>query len=79
MRRGLDDLASIVQDKQAADPFARHVFVFRGRRGDLVKLLSRDADGALRFCPAPVARLPLLATGQQSLGASLVRPTLHAF
>lgn len=39
MRRGFDGLASIVQEKLAADPFAGHVFVFRGRRGDLVKLL----------------------------------------
>ena len=47
MRRGFDGLASIVQEKLAADPFAGHVFVFRGRRGDLVKLLWWDGDG---FC-----------------------------
>lgn len=38
MRCGFDGLASIVQEKLAADPFAGHVFVFRGRRGDLIKL-----------------------------------------
>jgi transposase len=37
MRRGFDGLAAIVQEKLVADPFAGHVFVFRGRRGDLVK------------------------------------------
>ena len=41
----LDGLASIVQEQLAADPFAGHVFVFRGRRGDLVKLLWWDGDG----------------------------------
>ena len=45
MRRGFDGLASIVQEQLAADPFAGHVFVFRGRRGDLVKLLWWDGDG----------------------------------
>lgn len=39
MRRGFDSLVAIVQEKLAADPFGGHVFVFRGRRGDLVKLL----------------------------------------
>jgi transposase len=46
MRRGFDGLASIVQEQLAADPFAGHVFVFRGRRGDLVKLLWWDGDAA---------------------------------
>lgn len=39
MRRGLDGLAAITQEKLGADPFGGHVFVFRGRRGDLIKLL----------------------------------------
>ena len=45
MRRGFDGLASIVQEKLAADPFAGHIFVFRGRRGDLVKILWHDGVG----------------------------------
>ena len=49
MRRGFDGLASIVQEKLAADPFAGHIFVFRGRRGDLVKLLWWDGDGLCLF------------------------------
>ena len=49
MRRGFDGLASIVQEKLAADPFAGQVFVFRGRRGDLVKLLWWDGDGLCLF------------------------------
>ena len=42
MRRGFDGLAAIVQEQLAANPFSGHVFIFRGRRGDLVKLLWWD-------------------------------------
>jgi transposase len=34
-----------VQTVLAEDPYAGHVFAFRGRRGDLVKLLWSDGDG----------------------------------
>ena len=49
MRRGFDGLASIVQEKLAADPFAGHVFVFRGRLGDLFKVLWWDGVGLCLF------------------------------
>lgn len=31
------------------DPFAGHLFVFRGRRGDLVKVIWWDGQGAYMF------------------------------
>ena len=49
MRRGFDGLAAIAQEKLGADPFGGHVFVFRGRRGDLIKLLWWDGDGLCLF------------------------------
>ena len=49
MRRGFDGLAAIVQEKLAADPFTGHVFVFRGRRGDLIKIIWWDGQGACMF------------------------------
>ena len=49
MRRGFDGLACIAQEKLGADPFGGHVFVFRGRRGDLIKLLWWDGDGLCLF------------------------------
>ena len=49
MRRGFDGLAAIAQEKLVADPFGGHVFVFRGRRGDLIKLLWWDGDGLCLF------------------------------
>ena len=45
MRCGIDSLTVKVQTVLAADPYAGHVFAFRGRRGDLVKLLWSDGDG----------------------------------
>lgn len=49
MRRGFDGLAAIVQDKLEADPFSGHVFVFRGRRGDRLKVLWWSGDGLCLF------------------------------
>jgi transposase len=45
MRKGMDGLAALVQTTLAANPFCGHVFVFRGKRGDLVKLLWWSGDG----------------------------------
>nr|MBL8456588.1 IS66 family insertion sequence element accessory protein TnpB [Zoogloeaceae bacterium] len=45
MRRGFDGLAALVQTQLEADPFSGQIFVFRGRRGDRIKLLWWDGDG----------------------------------
>ncbi|WP_019936623.1 IS66 family insertion sequence element accessory protein TnpB [Bordetella sp. FB-8] len=50
MRRGFDGLAALVQIQLQADPFCGHVFVFRGRRGDRIKVLWFDGDGMCLFC-----------------------------
>jgi transposase len=50
MRRCFDGLASLVQLQLQADPFGGHVFVFRGRRGDRLKVLWFDGDGMCLFC-----------------------------
>lgn len=49
MRRGMDGLAALVQSALAENPFCGHVFLFRGRRGDLVKLLWWSGDGLCLF------------------------------
>jgi transposase len=49
MRKGFDGLAAIVQMQLAEDPFSGQLFVFRGRRGDRVKLLWWDGDGLCLF------------------------------
>jgi transposase len=49
MRKGMDGLAALAQTVLAQNPFSGHVFVFRGRRGDLVKLVWFDGDGLCLF------------------------------
>jgi hypothetical protein len=49
MRRGFDGLARQVQEALGQDPFSGQMFVFRGRRGDLVKLLWWDGQGLVLY------------------------------
>jgi len=49
MRKGFDSLAVQAQTVLGKDPFSGHVFCFRGRRGDLIKLLWWDGDGLCLF------------------------------
>jgi len=49
MRRGFDGLARQVQQVLGQDPFSGHLFVFRGRRGDLIKVLFWDGQGLCLF------------------------------
>ena len=39
MRRGFNTLAAQTEKTLAEDPFSGHLFVFRGRRGDLLKII----------------------------------------
>lgn len=45
MRRGMNTLALQVQEGLGRDAHAGEIFAFRGRRGDLVKLLWHDGVG----------------------------------
>ncbi len=49
LRRGFTGLSAAVQTTLEQDPFGGHVFVFRGRRGDLIKVLWWDGDGLCLF------------------------------
>ena len=49
MRRGFAALAAQAEATLQQDPFAGHLFVFRGRRGDLVKVIWWDGQGACMF------------------------------
>ena len=50
MRKGYDGLSFLTQSMLEEDPFSGHLFVFRGRRGDLIKVIWWDGQGACLFC-----------------------------
>ncbi len=45
MRRGMNGLTLQVQQAMGRDPHAGDLYVFRGRRGDLIKVLWHDGQG----------------------------------
>lgn len=49
MRRGFPALALVVQETLKRDPFDGNLFIFRGRRGDLIKIIWHDGQGACLF------------------------------
>lgn len=49
MRRGFASLAAQVEATRQLDPFRGHLFVFRGRGGDLIKMIWWDGQGACLF------------------------------
>jgi transposase len=49
MRYGFDGLAAQIANVLQADPYSGHVFIFRGKRGDYLKLLYWDGSGLCLF------------------------------
>src|SRR5574338_1642195 len=49
MRKGIDGLAMLVQGVLRQDPFTGHLFAFRGRRANLLKILFWDGSGLCLF------------------------------
>jgi transposase len=49
MRRGMYGLAALVQTALNENAYSGQVFVFRGRRGDLIKVLWWSGDGMCLF------------------------------
>jgi transposase len=49
MRKGFDGLALLVQETLKRDPHNGQLFVFRGRRGGLIKVLWYDGQGMCLF------------------------------
>jgi transposase len=49
MRKGFDSLAQLVRSHLGSDPLSGHLFVFRSKRGDRLKVLYWDSDGLCLF------------------------------
>jgi transposase len=45
MRRGMDSLSALVRERMGLEPLSGHLFLFRNRRGDRVKILMWDRSG----------------------------------
>lgn len=49
MRKSFDGLAALVQESMGHNPFSGSMFVFRGKRGDRIKVLWFSGDGLCLF------------------------------
>ena len=68
MRCGFDRLAAMAGEVTGEDPMSGHLFVFRNRRGDRLKILCWDAGGYVLFykrLEEGVFRLPRLDPEQR--------------
>ena len=45
LRRSIDGLSALVRDRFTLDPLSGHLFLFRNRRGDRLKILAWDRAG----------------------------------
>jgi transposase len=70
MRRGFDGLAAMVQQNLALDPFSGQLFVFRGRRGHLLKILFWDGQGLVLYAKRLGARQIRLAACEGRRGVT---------
>ena len=69
-----DRLAGIVRDEMGRDPLSGHLFVFRNRRGDRVKLLFWDDDGWVIYYKRLEKggfKFPVIASDTRSLQVSV--------
>ena len=49
MRKGMDGLATLVQEALKKDPFSGHLFAFRGKKASILKILFWDGNGLCLF------------------------------
>ena len=45
LRRSIDGLSALVRERFTLDPLSGHLFLFRNRRGDRLKILAWDRSG----------------------------------
>jgi transposase len=49
MRKGFNGLAALIANELRSDPYSGQLFVFRGKRGDYLKMLYWDGSGLCLF------------------------------
>jgi transposase len=49
MRKGFAGLSALAETVLRRNPYSGHLFVFRGRRGDLIEVIWWDGQGACLF------------------------------
>jgi transposase len=79
MRKNHDGLAALVEHVLAANPLSGHLFVFRNKPGDRVKLLYWDTDGyALWYKRLEVGRFrfPPVTAGQTRISITATELTM---
>lgn len=67
LRKSIDGLSALVSAR-GHDPFTGHLFVFRGRRGNRIKILTWDRGGFVLYYKRLEQgrfRLPVIAAGEQ--------------
>jgi transposase len=77
LRRSVDGLSALVRERFGLDPLSGHLFVFRNRRGDRLKILVWDRSGfwvlykrleqGTFAWPADVGATPLTITSRELL------------
>lgn len=70
LRKSFDSLAELVRQQLEGDPLSGHIFVFRNRRSDRVKLLYWDEDGYVivyKRLEAGTFRFPAAEANQASV------------
>ena len=73
LRRSIDGLSALVRERFGLDPLAGHLFLFRNRRGDRLKILAWDGSGLILYwkrLEQGAYRWPPISDGVMRLSAS---------
>jgi len=80
MRYGFDGLSAKVVEVLRGDPFSGHLFIFRSKRGDYLKILYWDGSGlclfAKRLEQGRFALRGLLAASPPEIGSKASWPSM---
>ncbi len=82
MRKGLDGLAMLVQGVLEQDPFSGHLFAFRGRKANLIKIVFWDGTGLCLFtkrCRRSMSEGRFARSRRMSDSSRSMRPNQHIY